>query len=203
MNKAVFLDRDGVINEIVYNSDFGLIDSPLNPEEFKILPGVGEAIKLINELGFLAVVVSNQPCVAKGKTSLQLMAEIGRKMEEELAKERARLNGVYYCFHHPDASQVKVNKYLADCACRKPKPGLLLQAARDLNIDLADSYMIGDGLTDVQAGTVAGCKTVLLGKPNHSWQIEMEKQKIKPDFIVNNLLEAVNIIKGQEEESSQ
>ena len=195
MKKALFLDKDGVINEMVYNPEFGTIDSPLSPREFKLVEGAIRAIKLFNKLGFLTVVVSNQPAVAKGKMTLGLLAEIDKKMKTELAKGGAHLDGVYYCLHHPDKSQVKIKKYLKNCNCRKPKPGLILKAAKELNIDLSKSYMIGDGLIDVEAGERAGCKTIFLGNLKNYWCEAMQKRKIKPDFVAKNLLEAVKIIK--------
>ena len=196
--KAVFLDRDGVTNEMVYNPEFGTIDSPLNPKEFKLIEGVANAIKLFKKIGFLVIVASNQPAVAKGKMTLGLLTEIDKKMKRGLAKEGAHLDGIYYCLHHPDASQVKVKKYFKNCNCRKPRPGLLLKTAKDLNIDLSKSYMIGDGLIDVQAGKEAGCKTVFLGNLKSYYCEAMTKQKIKPDFVAKNLLEAVKIIKKVE-----
>lgn len=194
-NKAIFLDRDGVICEMVYNPEFGTIDSPLNPEEFKLLPGVAEALKLFKKMGFLTVVVSNQPVVAKGKTSLPLLEKIDKKMKRELAEKKAQLDAVYYCLHHPDPRQVKVKKYLKNCNCRKPKPGLILKAAKDLNISLPKSYMIGDGLTDIQAGKRAGCKTVFIGSLKSYYCEAMQKLKLKPNFAAKNLLEAAEIIK--------
>ena len=195
MKKAVILDKDGVINEMVYNPEFGTVDSPLNPKEFRLIDGVAKAINLFKKIGFLVIVASNQPAVAKGKMGLELLAEIDKKMKKELAKGGAYLDGVYYCLHHPDPEQVKVKKYLKNCNCRKPKPGLLLKAAKELNIDLSKSYMIGDGLIDIQAGKRAGCKTIFLGNLKNYWCEAMEKQKIKPDFVAKNLLETAKIIK--------
>ena len=194
-NKAIFLDRDGVINEMVYNPEFGIVDSPHNPKEFKFLNGVTEAIKLFKEMGFLVIIVSNQPAVAKGKMTLDLLSKIDKKMEKELSKEKAHFDAIYYCLHHPDSLQVKVKRYLKNCNCRKPKPGLLLKAAKDFNIDLAKSYLIGDGLIDIQAGKEAGCQTVFLGNLKAYWFEAMEKQKIKPDFFTKNLLEFAEKLK--------
>jgi len=194
----VILDKDGVINEMVYNSEFGTVDSPLNPKEFKLLNGVAKAIKLFKKMGFLVIAASNQPAVAKGKMSLELLAEIDKKMKKELSKGGAHLDGVYYCLHHPDASQVKVKKYLKNCNCRKPKPGLLLKAAKDLNIDLSKSFVVGDGLTDIQVGKAAGCKTIFLGNLKSYYCEAMQKRNLKPDFVTKNLLEAVEIIKKVE-----
>ena len=195
MKKAVFLDRDGVINEMVYNPEFGTVDSPLNPKEFKLIEGIAKAIKLFKKIGFLIIVVSNQPAVAKGKMSLELLEKIEKKMKRELAEERAHLDGIYYCLHHPDASQVKVKKYLKNCDCRKPKSGLLLKAAKDLGLNLKKSFMIGDGLTDIEAGGRAGCKTIFLGNLKNYYYEAMGKRKIRPDFIAKNFSEAAKIIK--------
>ena len=148
--KAVFLDRDGVINELVYHQEQGVIDSPFTVEQFRLLPGVGEAIKKLCETGYKVILVSNQPGIAKGILSEETFEEIRKKMQEELAKEGAYLDGEYYCLHHPEA---KVEKLKANCECRKPKPGLLLQAAQDMDIDVSQSWMIGDNLADVKAGS--------------------------------------------------
>lgn len=196
MNKAVFLDRDGVINEMVYNPEFGTIDSPLNPGEFVLIKGVAEAIKIFKERKFLVVAVSNQPPVAKGKMTLMLLNQITRKMKNELKKSGAKLDGVYYCLHHSDPDQVKIKKYLKKCDCRKPKPGLLLKAAKDLKIDLSKSFMIGDGLTDIEAGKAAGCKTIFLGSLKAYYIEAMNKKNIKPDFIAKNLFEAAKMIEN-------
>ena len=191
MSKAVFLDRDGVINAMVYNTDYGIIDSPANPGEFKLLPGVGEAIRHINEMGFLTLVISNQPGIAKGKFTPKILETIDKKMKEELTKYSARLDKVYYCLDHPEA---EIEKYRKNSPYRKPEPGLLLKAAEEFKIDLASSYMIGDGLTDVQAGKRAGCKNILLGRLKCDLCKLMEDLNIKPSFIVPNLAEAVKLI---------
>jgi len=195
MKKAVILDRDGTINQMVYNPEFGTVDSPLNPKEFKLLKNAGKAIEFFNKMGFLVIVVSNQPAVAKGKMSLELLKKVNEKMKKEISKEGGRLDAIYCCPHHFDISQVKVKKYLKNCNCRKPKPGLILKAAKNLEIDLSKSYIIGDGLIDIQAGQKAGCKTIFLGKLKSYWCEAMQKREIKPDFIAKNLLEAVKIIK--------
>jgi len=192
MDRAVFLDRDGVINELVYYAEHGVVDSPFTTEQFRLLPGVCEAINRFHELGFKVIIVSNQPGVAKGYLSQETFDKIRNKMNEELAKEGASLDAEYYCFHHPEA---KVEKLKANCKCRKPKPGLLLEAAKDLGIDLRRSWMIGDGLTDVQAGKVAGCQTILLGRMKCELCHLMNDQDAHPDLIAPNLLEAANLVR--------
>ena len=153
--KAIFLDRDGTINKYV-----GFLRKE---EEFELLPGVADAIKKINKSGYLAVVVTNQPVIARGEVTYSQLENIHNKMETLLGKEGAYLDGIYFCPHHPHSGyEGEVKELKIDCDCRKPKPGMLLKAAEDLNIDLSQSYMVGDGENDIKAGKAAGCKTVLL-----------------------------------------
>ncbi len=197
MNKAVFLDRDGVINAMVYDADYGFVDSPTNPDQFKLLPRVGEAIKRINEMGFLALVISNQPGIAKGKFTLKILEAMDKKMKEELARYGAHLDKIYYCLDYPEAI---IKEYKKNSPYRKPEPGLLLKAAEEFKIDLRSSYMIGDGLIDVQAGKRAGCETILLGRLKCDLCKLMEDLKAKPSFIVPNLAKAVKLIEKLEGE---
>ena len=153
--KAIFLDRDGTINKYV-----GFLRKE---EEFELLPGVAEAVKRINKSGYLAVVVTNQPVIARGEVTYSQLENIHNKMETLLGKEGAYLDGIYFCPHHPHSGyEGEVKELKIDCDCRKPKPGMLLKAAEDLNIDLSQSYIVGDGENDIKAGKAAGCKTVLL-----------------------------------------
>ncbi len=193
MNGAVFLDRDGVINSLVYRPEEDLMDSPRCPEEFHLLPGAGEAIRLLNESGFLVVVASNQPGVAKGRYRASALADITRFMRGQLLHFGARLDGVYYCCHHPDGTVAELKR---ECKCRKPRPGLLLRAAAVHRIDLARSYMVGDRLKDVEAGSAAGCKTVLI--LGEGQQAADATGVIPPDGIASSLLEAARIILGSE-----
>jgi D-sedoheptulose 7-phosphate isomerase len=189
--RAVFLDRDGIINQMVYNPDYGLVDSPIKPDEFNLLPGVGKAIKQINQAGFLAIVISNQPGLAKGKCCKQLLDEITDKMHRTLQARGAKLDGVYYCLHHPEA---ELEEYRQDCDCRKPKPGLLIQAGSEWEIDLSTSYMIGDGIIDVEAGKAAGTTCFYVGNYKEYIHEEFSKREIEPDYIVGSLPEAVELI---------
>ncbi len=153
--KAIFLDRDGTINKYV-----GFLRKE---EEFELLPGVADAIKKINKSGYLAIVVTNQPVIARGEVTYSQLENMHNKMETLLGKEGACLDGIYFCPHHPHSGyEGEVKELKIDCDCRKPKPGMLLKAAEDLNIDLSQSYMVGDGENDIKAGKAAGCKTVLL-----------------------------------------
>jgi D-glycero-D-manno-heptose 1,7-bisphosphate phosphatase len=197
MTKAVFLDRDGVINPLVFHPDFGIIDSPMNPTQFKLIQGATEAIKTFNQLGLKVIIVSNQPGIAKGKMSQDLFESIRTKMKLLLAKNGAYVDGEYYCLHHPKA---KLREYRIICNCRKPKPGLIQKAQADLSLDINRCYMVGDGLTDIVAGNAAGCKSILIGDFKCDVCRQMETMTIKPHFIASNLLEASKIIKKQEEE---
>lgn len=153
--KAIFLDRDGTINEYV-----GFLREP---EELRLIDGAAEAIRLINESGYLAVVITNQPVIARGEVSVAKLEEIHRRMATLLGHEGAYIDALYYCPHHPDSGfEGEVRELKIDCACRKPKPGLLLRAAEDYNIDLSASYMIGDSEIDVEAGERAGCTSILI-----------------------------------------
>jgi D-glycero-D-manno-heptose 1,7-bisphosphate phosphatase len=188
---AVFLDRDGVINEIVLFPELGVLDSPLNPEQFKLLPGVAEAILAFKRLGFKVIVVSNQPAIAKGKMTKQLFEQIQQKMRRLLEAKGARVDAEYYCFHHPKA---KLAKYKSRCDCRKPEPGLLLRAAKDFGLDLSKCYMIGDSVTDVKAGRGAGCRSILIGDLKCDLCRLMEKHAVKPDLVVSSLLVASEVV---------
>jgi D-glycero-D-manno-heptose 1,7-bisphosphate phosphatase len=189
--KAVFLDRDGVVNRLIYDPEQGVIDSPFTAVQFRLFPGVSQAINKFHEMGYKVILVSNQPGVAKGHTSQKTFDEIREKMKEELAKDGALLDGEYYCFHHPEA---KVEKLKANCECRKPKPGLLLQAAKEMDIDLPHSWMIGDGLTDVKAGKDAGAKTILVGRMKCELCHLMDELDGRPDAVCPDLLEAAKVI---------
>ena len=147
--KAIFLDRDGTINKFV-----GFLTKP---EQFELIPGVTEAIKMINKSGYLAIVVTNQPVIARGDCTWDELQMIHNKMETELGKEGAFLDAIYICPHHKDKGfEGERPDYKCDCDCRKPKPGLLIQAAKDFNLDLLRSIMVGDSDNDILAGQNAG-----------------------------------------------
>lgn len=153
--RAVFLDRDGTLNKYV--------DFLRSIENFELLPGVAEAIEKINASGYLAIVVTNQPVIARGEVTFGQLQEIHNKMETLLGFERAYIDAIYFCPHHPHKGyEGEIPELKIDCACRKPKPGMLLQAAEDFNIDLSQSWMVGDRENDVKAGINAGCRTALI-----------------------------------------
>lgn len=154
--KAIFLDRDGTINEFV-----GFLR---DTDDFRLLDGVGEAVRKINDSEYLAIVITNQPVIARGEVTVQYLREIHNKMETLLGAEGAYINALYYCPHHPDGGfEGEVKELKINCDCRKPKPGLILRAAEDFNIDLSGSWMIGDSDTDVLCGKNAGCRTARIG----------------------------------------
>jgi D-glycero-D-manno-heptose 1,7-bisphosphate phosphatase len=188
---AVFLDRDGVINSYVYNSEFGTVDSPAHPDEFSLLPGSAKAVAELNCIGLPVIVVSNQPGIAKGKFTAALLKTMTEKMQTEIQNAGGCLNGVYYCVHHP---QSLLQDYRINCECRKPKPGLLIQAAEEFGLDLAKSYMVGDGVTDVLAGARAGTKTIFVSPRKCYICDELVKQNARPTLIVSTLLDAVKDI---------
>ena len=166
--KAIFLDRDGTIN---YKND--LIS---DPTKFEIFPYAAEAIRKINQSGYLAIVITNQPVIAHGKCSFDMLDMIHAKMETLLGREGAYLDDIYFCPHHPDKGFPEENRrYKVDCDCRKPKPGMFYKAAERYNIDLSQSWMIGDTEIDRQAAINAGVKPI----------------------VTDNLLNAVNSILGE------
>ena len=157
--KAVFLDRDGTINKYV-----GFLR---NIDDFELIDGVADAIKKINASGYLAIVITNQPVIARGEVSFEELEQIHNKMETLLGAEGAYLDAIYFCPHHPHKGYEGERPELKfDCDCRKPKPGMLLKAAEDFNIDLSQSWIVGDGENDIKAGMAAGCHTALIGTEN-------------------------------------
>jgi D-glycero-D-manno-heptose 1,7-bisphosphate phosphatase len=186
------IDRDGIVDEMVYYPDPGVVDSPFTPRQFELVEGIGPALRAMRGAGYRLVLVSNQPSVAKKHLTMATFKKIQAKMHRLLAAEGVRLDGEYYCFHHP---QAKMAKYRAVCDCRKPKPGMLLQAAKDLDLDLENSFMIGDGLNDVGAGRAAGCRTILVANLSAMLSQKMDELDLHPDFIARNVTEAADIVK--------
>ncbi len=176
--KAIFLDRDGTINKYV-----GFLRSP---SEMELCDGAAAAIKRINSSGYLAIVITNQPVIARGEVTVGELDQIHMKMETLLGAEGAYLDGLYYCPHHPDKGfEGEIAELKFDCECRKPKPGLIYRAAADFNIDMSASWMIGDGKNDVGAGKNAGCKTALIGSEDYG-----------QDMTAESLLTAIEAILG-------
>jgi D-glycero-D-manno-heptose 1,7-bisphosphate phosphatase len=178
--KAIFLDRDGTLNEYV-----GFVRTP---EELHLLPTAAQAVRTINGAGYLAIVVTNQPVIARGEVTVAQLEKIHNKLETLLGLQGAYLDRIYYCPHHPHNGYAgEIPELKIDCNCRKPKPGMLLKAAQELNIDLSASWMIGDSENDIAAGRAAGCKTILLGN---------EEKPSGQDDMASDLLQAVLRILG-------
>ncbi len=188
--KAVFLDRDGVINK-----DVGFLRSR---KEFSLLPGVAGAIRKLNRSGFLTIVVTNQPVIARGECTVQELAAIHAKMDTLLGNEGAYIDRLYYCPHHPDSGfPGEVPELKCICMCRKPQPGMFLQAQEDLHIDLSQSWMIGDRTTDIMAAKNAGVRSVLVrtGEAGRDGKCTVE-----PDYCLADLSEAVSLILNNQQQ---
>ncbi len=149
IKRAVFLDRDGVVNEE--------ISFLHKAEDLRLIPKAAEAIALLNKEGVDVILVTNQPAIAKGLCTEEGLAEIHLKLSEMLAEKGAHIDAIYYCPHHPKDGP---DEYRMACECRKPKPGMLLKAQKDRGIDMSLSFMVGDKISDIKAGKLAGCFTV-------------------------------------------
>ncbi|HEY3994153.1 MAG TPA: HAD-IIIA family hydrolase [Ktedonobacteraceae bacterium] len=184
-SRALFLDRDGTLVHPVHY--------PSRPEELQLYANLGPALRALQEMGFLLILITNQSGLAKGYFTAADLQDMHAYLRAELLRVDVKLAGIYYCPHHPEGV---IPKLAVDCTCRKPQPGLLLQAAAELDIDLAHSWFIGDILDDVEAGKRAGCRTVLVdlgteGAPEHSLR--------QPDFVARNTLHALSIVRAIEQ----
>jgi len=177
--KAIFLDRDGTINKYV-----GFLRKI---DDFELIDGVSDAIRMINNSEYLCIVATNQPVIARGDVSVSELCLIHNKMETLLGNEGSYIDGLYCCPHHPDKGyEGEIPELKISCNCRKPKPGMLLEASHDFNIDLSTSWMIGDDKNDIKAGKAAGCRTVLISSNNEN--------SLDADYVVEDLKSAVNLI---------
>ncbi len=187
MRRAVFLDRDGVLIK-----DTGLIT---DGKSASLMPGASKALSLLHQAGCLLIVVTNQSVLARGIMDEQRVLQVEHDVELRLHREGApSIDGFYYCGHHPNAT---IDKWRVNCSCRKPSPGLLLAAARDLDVDLSRSYMVGDRPTDIGAGDSAGCRTVLVQTGRHlDPPIETSDPFTppEPDMICEDLFQAAKKI---------
>ena len=186
--RAIFLDRDGVLNYNVLNPLTGEFEAPLRPEDFRLIPGVLESLAVLRDSGFLLFLVSNQPNYAKGKVTLDALEGIHNRLESALDEAGIAFRGFNYCLHHPEAV---VPSLLGPCQCRKPSPHFLLKAQDEHAIDLSKSWMIGDRVTDVQCGKAAGVRTIRI--------VDEEAQACETldsaaDFIATSLGSAVSIL---------
>jgi D-glycero-D-manno-heptose 1,7-bisphosphate phosphatase len=181
MNRAIFIDKDGtLVKNVPYNIDPALIE---------LEDDAAEALRMLKERGYLIIIVSNQSGVAHGYFEESELEKVKNQIEHLLQKQNAAIDAFYYCPHHPEG---KESEYSISCDCRKPQPGMLIQAARDFAVDLTLSWMIGDILNDVEAGSRAGCKTILIDNGNETEWITNEMRL--PAYIVRNLKEASTVI---------
>lgn len=188
--KAIFLDRDDTLIE-----DTGYINSP---EQVKLLDGVAEALIEFKALKYKLIVVTNQSAVARGIVTEKVLGAIHNRLKQLLAEKNAFLDGIYYCPYHPDGS---VAKYRKESNLRKPNPGMLLKAAEEMDIDLCQSWCVGNSISDIEAGLQAGCKTILIDLPSHQQQLEPGQPS--PDYKAVNIRETVNIIKKHHRSSAE
>lgn len=184
MKKAVFLDRDGVINELVLNPVTGEYEPPRSPDNLTLFPDVITSLRNLQDAGFELFLISNQPDYAKGKATFKQIQAVHDRFDQILKSEEIRFCDYYYCYHHPEGI---VPGYAISCECRKPKPYFLLKAAREYGIDLAASWMVGDRDTDIECGKAAGVRTVLIKNPQSSKYQGLSN----PDFTTVNLKGAV------------
>ncbi|HEV8376910.1 MAG TPA: HAD family hydrolase [Candidatus Polarisedimenticolia bacterium] len=191
--RAVFLDRDGTVADEV-----GYVN---HASRLRLLPRSAEAVRKIRETGFLAVVVTNQAGVARDYFEEFVVGETHERLKALLAEQGASLDGIYYCPHHPKEG---IAPYRQDCQCRKPRPGMLVQAARDLGIDLARSYMVGDGIVDVGAARAAGVVPVLVltGYGRGHFEHRRSRWSAQPEHIAEDLFDAVEWILERERRAS-
>ena len=183
-NPAIFLDRDGTINE-----DIGYVS---RPEDLIIYPWAAEAIRLVNESGMKALVITNQSGIARGLYTEQTLHDIHGRLRDQLARDGAQVDGIYYCPHHP---RIGDDRYRQFCDCRKPNPGMLLQAAREHSVDLSCSFVIGDKSSDMNLATNAGAKGVLvLTGYGRETRADGDRWPCNRELVADNLLEAVRLI---------
>ena len=183
--RAVFMDRDGTISE-----EIGYVN---HPSRYRVFPYSAEAVRRLNEAGWLAILVTNQAGVARGYFTEDLIGAVHGVLTEELGKEGARLDAIYYCAHHPT---VGVEPYRLDCDCRKPRPGLIRRAVEEFDIDAGESWMVGDRYSDIELAHNAGVRSafVLSGYGRGEWEYQRAAWKHQPDLVAEDLLEAVEKI---------
>ncbi len=185
LTKAVFLDRDGVVNRNVFYHDTGAYESPRSAAEFELFSDALASMQMLEAAGYSLFLVSNQPNVAKGKTTLAHLDEIQNKLKAALADADVRFVAFYYCLHHPDST---VPIYGGACECRKPSPYFLKKAETEHGIVLSRSWMVGDRLSDIECGERAGVRTILIA-PEH-FKSSKSSNLIGPSYIASSLAEA-------------
>lgn len=186
--KAIFLDRDGTLNR-----DVGYVT---HLDDYELLPRAGDAVKKINDAGFLAILVTNQAGVARGYFAESMIKKVHEKLQKELELKDANLDAIYYCPHVPLGSE---NLFSKDCEMRKPKPGMILKASNEYNIDLTQSFMIGDKFSDLESGWSAGCRSalVLTGYGRGEFETNNKKWLREPDYVAEDVYHAIELIFSQ------
>lgn len=182
---AVFLDRDGTVSK-----EIGYVN---HPERYELIPRAGKAIRQLNQIGIKTFLATNQAGVARGYFPEEMIGKVHAKLERLLKKEGAYLDKIYYCHHHPDVGEGKFNQ---DCNCRKPKPGMLLEAKEDHGIDLTSSYMVGDKISDVELAKKVDAKGILVltGYGRGNYEYKQDEWTVEPDYIAEDLYDAVQWI---------
>ncbi|ADL11772.1 D-glycero-alpha-D-manno-heptose-1,7-bisphosphate 7-phosphatase [Acetohalobium arabaticum] len=186
---AVFMDRDGTVSKEIGYVNHG--------DRFELLPRTSAAVKLLNNVGIKAILATNQAGVARGYFPEERINEVHDKLKQLLAEDEAYLDAIYYCKHHPDVGEGEYNK---DCNCRKPKPGMLKEAAKDFDLDLEESYMIGDKISDIEMAKRVGATGILVltGYGQGVYEYEQQDWPVEPDYIADDLFDAVDwILKEQ------
>jgi D-glycero-D-manno-heptose 1,7-bisphosphate phosphatase len=185
---AAFLDRDGTLNELVQDAGSGAAESPLKASDVRLIEGAARAARALAQAGFALVCVSNQPAAAKGKVSVEQLLAVNERVLGLLAEEGVHLDGFRLCLHHPEGG---VSELSGSCSCRKPAPGMLLDAAKELGLDLGSSWMFGDTDSDVIAGHAAGCRAVLI---DHPGSFHKRTGEASPDLLAGDLADGVEQI---------
>lgn len=182
---ALFIDRDGTLSEEV-----GYVN---HPSRFRVFPYSAEAIKLLNDNGWLAIVVTNQAGVARGYFAEEIITQVHERLRADLEKSAAKLDAIYYCAHHPSVGEPP---YRLDCDCRKPRTGLIDRATADFEIDLQRSWMVGDRYGDIELAQNAGLHSafVLSGYGRGEWEFQRATWKLEPDLVAENLLEVARTV---------
>jgi D-glycero-D-manno-heptose 1,7-bisphosphate phosphatase len=183
---AAFLDRDGTLNRLVVDPESGLPESPLHVADVQLIEGAAAAVRALASAGFVVVCVTNQPAAAKGKATVEQLIAIHERVLELLRAEGAAWDASKVCLHHPDSV---VADLAGRCDCRKPAPGMLLEAAAELDLDLGSSWILGDSDADVGAGRAAGTRTVLIDQPESAHR---RRGGADADFVADDLKQAVS-----------
>jgi D-glycero-D-manno-heptose 1,7-bisphosphate phosphatase len=193
---AIFIDRDGVLNELVVDAVSGLPESPLDVADVRLLPGAAQVVAQLGRAGILPVCVSNQPAAAKGRISVARLLAIHDRVLELLSQEEAHLAASYLCLHHPRGTVAELS---GECACRKPAAGMLIDGAGELGVDLSNSWMVGDTDADIVAGRTAGCRTALVCNPD---SVHKRLRELMPDAVGGNLAEVMRLCVSKEPKKS-